>query len=204
MTKLRPMATIVLVAGMLLAPTAVLAGEESQEEKKAEKEEKQEEKAAENRSEIDAMAKTTLNELFEKNEHSKELYDKAYGYAVFSAGEAKLLLSTGSGRGVAMKKSGGEPIYMRMASAGLGVGLGYQRIRVVFIFETEKRFTSFVTKGWDGDASASASAGTAGANAQASFADGMATYQFTKAGLIAQASLNGTKYWKPDKLNEAE
>ena len=193
---------VLLAAGMFLVPAAVLAGDESKEEKKAEKQEKQEDKAEENREEIDAMAKATLKELFEKNDHAKELYDKAYGYAVFSAGEAKLLLSTGNGRGVARKAAGGEPTYMRMASAGLGLGLGYQRVRVVFIFETEKRYTSFVTKGWDGDASASAAAGTAGANAQASFADGMATYQFTKAGLVAQASLNGTKYWKPDKLND--
>jgi lipid-binding SYLF domain-containing protein len=194
------MTAVFLAASMLLAPTALLAGEQ---EKKAEKKEKQEEKAEQNRSEIDAMAKATLKELFEKNEHSKGLYDKAYGHAVFSASEAKLMLSTGNGRGVARKTAGGEPIYMRMASAGLGVGLGYQRVRIVFFFETEKRFNSFVTKGWDGEASASASAGTEGANAQASFTDGMATYQFTKAGLIAQASLNGTKYWKLDKLNEA-
>ncbi len=39
---------------------------------------------------------------------------------------------------------------------------------------------------------------------KASFVDGMAVYQFTKAGLIAQASVKGTKYWQADKLNEPE
>ncbi len=192
---------VFLAAGMLLGSTALLVAEESKKEKKAEKKEA---KAEENRSEIDAMAKATLEELFEKNADSKENYDKAYGYAVFAETEAKLMLSTSNGRGVARKKDGGEPIYMRMASAGVGVGFGVQRVRVVFLFETQKRFDSFVTKGWDGDASASAAAGTAGANVKASFTDGMVTYQFTKAGLIAQAGLKGTKIWKPDKLNESD
>ena len=93
---------------------------------------------------------------------------------------------------------------MRMASGGVGLGFGLQKIRVVFLFETQKRFELFVNKGWDADASASAAAGTEGANVKASFVDGMAVYQFTKAGLIAQASVKGTKYWQADKLNEPE
>ncbi len=75
---------------------------------------------------------------------------------------------------------------------------------VGFLFETQKRFELFVNKGWDADASASAAAGTEGANVKSSFVDGMAIYQFTKAGLIDQASLKGTKYWQADKLNEPE
>jgi lipid-binding SYLF domain-containing protein len=195
-----------LMTGLVLGPTVgpAAAQSTSKEEKQQEKAEKKEEKAEENRSEIDAMAKQTLQELFEQNADAKDLYSDAYGHAAFAQTEAKLMLSTGSGRGVAHRKSGGEPIYMRMASAGVGVGLGVQRVRVVFLFETQQRFDQFVNKGWDADASASAAAGTEGANVKASFVDGMAIFQFTKAGLIAQASVKGTKYWKADKLNEGE
>ena len=50
--------------------------------------------------------------------------------------------------------------------------------------------------------SASAAAGDEGLNTKASFVNGMAVFQMTKKGLIAQASVKGTKYWKDEDLNE--
>ena len=59
----------------------------------------------------------------------------------------------------------------------------------------------FVDKGWQADASANAVAGTKGANHGASFSHGLAVFQLTNKGLMAQADISGTKYWKSKKLN---
>jgi len=52
------------------------------------------------------------------------------------------------------------------------------------------------------EGSANAVAGTAGANKQAEFTNGMAVYQLTEGGLMLQADISGTKYWKNKKLDE--
>ena len=61
--------------------------------------------------------------------------------------------------------------------------------------------TPAASAGWHADASASASAATKGVNAATTFTNGMAVFQITEAGLMLQADITGTKYWKADKLN---
>ena len=160
-----------------------------------------ESKAEVKREEIDTTAKETLDTLFEEYPASKELFDKSYGYAVFDNFKLALLIASERGRGVAVQKSSGDRIYMRMGSLGVNVGLGGQKMQVVFLFEDEKTFNRFVNKGWKADAGADAAAGTQGASADLKFVRGMATFQFTEKGLMAQANRSGTKYWKDKKLN---
>ena len=107
----------------------------------------------------------------------------------------------GGGVGVAVNKTSGERTYMKMGTGGVGLGLGGQKYQVVFFFETEKAFTSFVEKGWKADASAQAAAGTEGANATTGFVNGIAVWQITDKGLMASVDITGTKYWKSKKLN---
>jgi lipid-binding SYLF domain-containing protein len=154
------------------------------------------------RQEVDKMAKETLDKLLKENGNAKELYDKSYGHAIFHMGEVTFILSAGAGAGVAIEKGTGKHIYMRMGTGGIGIGLGVQALYTIFLFETKSVFDNFVDKGWDADASASAAAATAGANVQSSFHHGIATYQMTDKGLIAEASLKGTKYWKDKELNQ--
>ena len=91
---------------------------------------------------------------------------------------------------------------MGMLSAGIGIGLGIQVLYTVFLFEEAEKFQYFVDKGWNADASASAVAATEGVNADSSFHNGVMVYQLTDKGLIVQASLKGTKYWRSKKLNK--
>ncbi|UCH84430.1 MAG: hypothetical protein JSW50_01705 [Candidatus Latescibacterota bacterium] len=160
-------------------------------------------KEAEERAEIDAMADETMKELFEASPDAKALFDKSVGYAVFSNLKFQLGISGGGGKGVAVAKSG-KRTYMKMGTAGIGLGIGGQKYHVIFLFETEKSLESFVEKGWQADTSAQAAAGDAAAGAAASFKDGIAYYQITDKGLIASADITGTKYWKDDDLNEKE
>jgi lipid-binding SYLF domain-containing protein len=158
--------------------------------------------AKKTRKKIDKGSKAALTRLFEESPDATRVFEKAYAYATFDGTEAALLISSGGGKGVAIDKSTGKRTYMRVVSAGVGVGFGFQATQTVFLFEDKETFKSFVESGWDADASGSAAAGQEGMNAKSSFTNGMMVYQMTKKGLIAQASVKGTKYWKDEKLNE--
>lgn len=151
---------------------------------------------------IDLMAKETLQRLFKAKPQAKELYDKAYGYAVFDNLKLAFGFSGGGGNGVAINKKTGQKTYMKMGTAGIGFGLGGQKYQVVFLFQDKTTFDSFVNKGWTADAGAKAAAGKSGVNAKTDFQNGIAIYQFTDKGLMAAADIAGTKYWKNDKLNK--
>lgn len=182
--------------GMLLALFLVLVpatavAEEGKEISRAEK-----------RTKIDGVASEALEELFQKSDGAKSLYDKAYGYAVFDNLKISFGISGGGGSGVAVAKDSGTRTYMKMGTGGIGLGLGGKKYQVIFFFETKKAFDKFVDVGWQAGAEAHAAAGTAGAGVGATFHDGIALYQLTEKGLVAAADISGTKYWKNKKLNE--
>lgn len=162
---------------------------------------KEEMKVEHKRQEIDLMARTALDRLFDEQKDAKALYDEACGYAVFDTTKVALGVTGAGGSGVAVNLKTNERTYMRMGSAGVGVGLGAQSYNVVFLFEDEPTFRQFVDKGWEAEAQANAAAGTAGRNAETSFTKGLAVFQLTDSGLMASADIAGTKYWKADKLN---
>ena len=151
---------------------------------------------------IDRMAQETLETLFAEKPDAKALYESAAGYAVFDNFKVAVLVSGGGGVGVAVDQSSGEKTYMKMGTGGVGLGLGGQSYQVVFFFEDADRLNKFVEKGWQADAAANVAAGTAGVNAVSTFTHGMAVFQLTNKGLMAQADISGTKYWKAKKLNQ--
>jgi lipid-binding SYLF domain-containing protein len=158
-------------------------------------------KAQIKRDSIDEMAREALERLVSENGRASQLYDSAVGYAVFDSFKAAFLLSGGGGVGVAAGKTDGTRTYMKMGTAGIGLGIGGQSYQVIFLFENNDALNRFVDKGWKADAAANAVAGTAGKNVDASFSNGLAVFQLTNKGLMAQADISGTKYWKHKKLN---
>lgn len=183
--------TLIAASALFLALTVAVNTVDAQRKSKAQK----------NREEINAMAKETLETLFAKNSDAKELAGKAYGYAVFDNIKISLGITGGGGRGVAVVKEFDKRTYMKMGTVGLNLGLGGQKYQIVFLFQTKSRFDEFVEEGWEADASANAVAGDRGVNAEVTFRNGMAFYQLTQAGLMLQADISGTKYWKNKKLN---
>jgi len=181
---------VCVLAMALFGFLTVLGAEEAKKDKQGVK-----------RSEIDAMAGEALAELTKKNKNAGNLYESAYGYAVFDNLKIALGVSGGGGSGVAVAKDGSERTYMKMGTAGVGFGLGGQKYQVIFLFETEKAFRSFVDKGWKAEAGAQAAAGTEGVSAETTFHNGLAIYKITDKGLMASADVSGTKYWKNKKLN---
>ena len=157
--------------------------------------------ADQRRAQIDANAKDRLEQLFKAQPDSKELYDKAAGYAVFVATKAGFIVSGGSGTGVAINKSTGKRTYMRMGLGGIGLGIGAQKYALIVLFETKENLDKFLAGGWDSSATAEAAAAKEGAAARATFMNGAAFYQITEKGLMAHADVTGTKFWKVDDLN---
>lgn len=151
------------------------------------------------RQEIDSNAQGVLDDLL-KQEGVRALYDRAVGYAVFTVTKGGFIVSGGGGNGVAVDKASGQHTYMRMGTAGVGLGIGGQRYSLVMLFETKDRLDKFIAGGWDSRATAEAAAGKEGVAVQSSFFDGVAFYQITEKGLMAHADVSGTKFWVNDEL----
>ena len=154
------------------------------------------------RMKIDETAQEALDSLFTSSPKAKNLYEMAYGWAVFDNLKLAFGFSGGGGNGVAKARESGKKTYMQMGTAGIGIGLGINKYQVVFLFQDSRTFKTFVENGWQADATASAVAGQTGAEAKTDFSNGMAIYQITDKGLMAFADIAGTKYWKNKKLNK--
>ena len=161
----------------------------------------------EKRQAVRDMAQETIMKLHQIEPQAKTDMDNAVGYAAFSnTGINLLLLSTGNGWGIAHDNETGKETYMKMFSAGVGVGLGVKDFRGVFVFTTREAFDRFVESGWQAgaQADAAAKAGEKGGAAAGAIdvAPGVKLYQITESGLALQATIQGTKYWKDDELNQ--
>ena len=155
------------------------------------------------------MAAEALQDLYKLEPTAQAAIQKAAGYAVFdNMGVNVLLLSTARGSGLAVNNKTKQETFMKMASAGAGVGMGVKDYVVVFVFGSDKALAQFLDSGWSGSgqADAAAKAGEKGGaySGAAEVAPGVWVYQITKNGLALQLTLQGTKYYKDDKLNTAK
>ncbi len=163
-------------------------------------------KAEKQRAKIRKMKQEVLERLYEEQPETRGIVAKSEGYGVFSnVGINVILFSAGGGNGIVINNATGSETFMNMASAGVGIGLGVKDFRAVFVFHSKKALNNFVDKGWDFSGQADAAAKTSDKGAEGSAAttvvNGVSVYQLTEAGLALQATLQGTKYWKSDKLN---
>jgi len=164
--------------------------------------------ADEKRTEIRKMRDEVLAELYHLHPEAKTKIKKAAGYAVFTnVGVNLIFASVAGGKGIVVKSGflSDTETFMKMGSAGIGIGLGVKDFRAVFIFEDKAKLEAFVDKGWDfsGQADAAAKSDDKGAAlaGAGTVIPGVEVYQITKNGLALQATLQGTKYWKDKDLN---
>jgi lipid-binding SYLF domain-containing protein len=154
------------------------------------------------------MAQQTLEELYKAKPGARTAVAKSAGYAVFNnMGTNLLLLSTARGAGIAINSKTRQETFMKMVSAGGGLGIGVKDYRVIFIFENSAALDHFLNSGWSGSgqADAAAKAGKEGGaySGATEVSPGVWVYQITKNGLALQLTLQGTKYYKDDDLNKA-
>ena len=60
--------------------------------------------------------------------------------------------------GVAVNTKSKQETFMKMASAGGGLGVGVKDYRVIFVFENDKALAQFLDSGWSGSGQADAAA----------------------------------------------
>ena len=190
---MKPKLTVPILIVALLSAIAVNAGDDN--EKKREKSRK--------------MAAQTLEDLNKLQPTSKEAIQKAAGFAVFgNMGANLLLLSTARGAGIAVNNDSKKETFMKMISAGAGLGIGVKDYRVVFVFEKVDALNRFLDSGWSGSAQTDAAAKVGKSGAAYSGAvevdPGVWVYQITKNGLALQLTLQGTKYYKDGDLNKQD
>jgi lipid-binding SYLF domain-containing protein len=169
---------------------------------------RQKDSPEEERKAIQEMRESVLKELYKLNPEAKAKVKKGAGYAVFSnVGVNLVFASFAGGHGIVVEHGTFKDTetYMKMGSAGIGLGLGVKDFRAVFVFSDQEALRKFVEQGWDFSGQADAAAksdkkGAAGA-AAGSIVPGVEVFQITKNGLALQATLQGTKYWKDKNLN---
>ena len=191
MIKTVPVIAAIAAIALILLTASSLSAEENWKSLKRESK----------RMKIDETAQEALDGLFKTSPKAENLYEISYGWAVFDNLKLAFGFSGGGGNGVAKIRESGEKTYMKMGTAGIGIGLGVNTYQVVFLFQDSRTFQNFVDNGWQADATASAVAGQTGAEVKTDFSNGMAIYQITDKGLMAFADIAGTKYWKNKKLN---
>ncbi len=158
----------------------------------------------EKRQAVLAMKNDVLADLYKLHPQAKSEIATAPGYAVFSNANVNVIFASfGGGYGVVQEKSG-KQTYMKMGEVGLGLGLGVKDFRAVFIFKNKSTLERFINSGWEfgghADAAAKASEQGAAVGGEA-LIDHIVIYQITKSGLVLQATVKGTKYWRDDALN---
>jgi len=164
------------------------------------------ESKGQDRQKILAMKDLTLAELYKLKPETKEIIEKAEGYAVFDATGVYVVLYVGiAGRGVVIDKSNGVATYMTMGRAGTGPGVGYEKFRSILVFKDRKLMDTFKTFGGDIGASGHLvvkgfdKGGTAGG--EMSFDPMLSVYQITTQGLAAEASWGATVFAPDTTLN---
>lgn len=158
------------------------------------------------RKQIRSMAQDTLQRLYHAEPKSKAAIKHAAGYAVFSDMGIKILFAgSGNGKGIAVNNRTKAETFMKMLEVQAGLGVGVDKFRMIFIFDSEKALKSFIDSGWEfgGQSTAAAKSGAAGGamSGALSVADGVWVYQLTDKGLAVDISATGTKYYKDDDLN---
>ena len=112
---------------------------------------------------IQAMRSDTLGKLYKLKPEVRKEIRSAAGYAVFSNINNNLLfVSSGNGYGVAHDNRSGKDTYMKMASVGVGLGLGIKDFQAVILFKDRAAFTQFLEQGWDANVQADAAAKSGG------------------------------------------
>ena len=106
--------TILLAAIALVLPTQTLFADEEGDWKDMKQESK--------RMKLNETAEEAREALFAEDPKAKELDEVSYGWAVFDNLKLAFGFSGGGGNGVASVKESGEKTYMKMGTAGVGLG----------------------------------------------------------------------------------
>ena len=180
-----------LIALVLILPSAFTVVAKTKEEKQAEARKK---------------ADATLQRLYKAQPSARAAVKSAAGYAVFNSGGAKILVAgAGRGKGLAVDNATKKVTYMKMREIQAGLGMGVKKFSTIFVFENKGALEQFINSGWEfgGQTTAAAKSGDGGGSLQGavSVSPGVWMYQMTDKGIALELTGKGTKYSKDDDLN---
>ena len=107
--------------------------------------------------------RATIDVAAAKTSPPQSLIASAYGHAVFDTTKGGFVVTGAGGTGVAMRKNGGDPVYMHLGAGGVGLGAGLENYKLIMLFENEDTYKRFIDGAWTAGASAQAAAGRDGA-----------------------------------------
>ena len=145
---------------------------------------------------------SALAEIYADHPSARSAVAKSKGYLVCT-GNDNYLFAAASGGGICTFHKGGKVDYYRFASLGAGVGIGFKKVALLYVFQSNAALKRFVDEGWDAGARAEASArhqdegGQMAANTSVDV-DGVRIYQSAIWGAAAQATVQGYKFWRTD------
>ena len=151
---------------------------------------------------IDADVDATMQRLYATVRGSRELVAKSRGVLVFpSVIQAGFIVGAQYGKG-ALRVGGGTVGYYSTTSASVGLQAGAQSKSLIMMFMTQDALDKFVnSKGWTAGADASVAFLRVGANGEidtTSASQAVNAFALTNAGLMANLTIEGTKFSRID------
>jgi lipid-binding SYLF domain-containing protein len=154
------------------------------------------------RREIDSAVDTALSNLYAKVQGSHEIADKAQGVLVMpKVVTAGFIVGGSYGQG-ALRKHGVTTGYYSVGAGSIGLLAGAESKSIYMMFMTQEALQKFeASKGWTAGADASVTMATMGAAARVDTKTAqqpVVGFVISNAGLMADLSLDGTKFNKLD------
>lgn len=151
---------------------------------------------------IDSAADSALARLYAEVPGSRDLVGSAKGVLIFPTFvSAGFMFGGAHGRGV-MREGGKSNGYYRMTEGSFGWQIGAQSQAVFILFMTQEALKNFqASSGWTAGVDGSVAMATAGATAQVSTQTAqqpIVSYVLTNAGLMATATINGSRITRLD------
>ena len=130
----------------------------------------------------------------EQDPTMEDLFDSAYGYAVFpDVKKGAVGVGGAYGRGEVYEQ-GTLVGYCDLTQGTIGLTLGGQKYRQIIFFERKPPLERFQRNELAFSAQASAVAVTTGAAATAPYTNGVSVFTMTTAGLMFEASIGGQRF----------
>jgi lipid-binding SYLF domain-containing protein len=154
------------------------------------------------KAEIDAGADAALSKLFAQNPAAKTLAGRAKGIAIFP-NIVKGGLGIGGESGDGVLRVGGKPVgYYNTSGASIGLQAGLQSYSQVLMFLTEEALAGFrASSGWEAGVDGSVAVLQSGASGKldtTNISDPVVGFVFGEQGLMADATIEGSKYTRLD------
>ena len=146
------------------------------------------------KSKVIADSKEAKKEFIKADKDMQDLFDNAYGYAIFpNVGKGAVGVGGAAGTG-AVYEDGKQIGTAKLTQVSVGFQFGGQAYREVIFFEDKDAMDRFKDNRIEFSAQVSAVAAASGASANAKYIEHVMVFTMQKGGLMYEASVGGQKF----------